>query len=62
MTTSNRGNWILGVELCPGNPYDGHTLSAALKSFERNTGTPISVAYVYNNTFVRVDKFTASER
>lgn len=46
VTTTNRGNWIVGVELCQGNPYDGHTLAAALQAAESNTGVSISDAYV----------------
>jgi|GEM_PF-2493437 len=29
VTTTNRGNWIVGVNLCEANPYDGHTLAKA---------------------------------
>jgi IS5 family transposase len=46
MATANRGNWVLGVSLCPGNPYDGHTLAAELASVEQNTGVPVTDAYV----------------
>jgi len=46
LATSNRGNWIVGVELCAGNPYDGHTMAAALKSVEINTGVALSDVYV----------------
>jgi IS5 family transposase len=46
IATSNRGNWILGVRLCEGNPYDGHTLTAALADVESNTGIGVSNAYV----------------
>lgn len=31
MTTSSRGNWILGIKAHHGNPYDGHTLKSALE-------------------------------
>jgi len=30
VTTSNPGNWIVGVNLCLGNPCDGHTLAKAI--------------------------------
>ena len=30
VTTSNPGNWIVGVNLCQGNPCDGHTLAKAI--------------------------------
>ena len=29
VTTTNRGDWIVGVNLCRGNPCDGHTLAKA---------------------------------
>ncbi len=30
LVTSSTSNWIVGAEAYPGNPYDGHTLKAAL--------------------------------
>jgi IS5 family transposase len=46
VVTSNRGNWILGVSLCPENPYDGHTLAATLALAEAGTGVNVTDAYV----------------
>lgn len=46
VATTNRGNWIVGVDLCEGNPYDGHTLSRALATIERTTHVPVTDAYV----------------
>jgi len=46
VATSNRGNWIVGAVLCPGNPYDGHTLSNAIASIEKTTGVRVSNAYI----------------
>ena len=46
VTTTNRGNWIVGVDLCEGNPYDGHTLSKALATVERTTQVKVTDAYV----------------
>jgi len=46
VATSNRGNWILGVMLCQGNPYDGHTLASTLASAESNTSVTVTDAYV----------------
>ena len=46
VATSNRGNWVLGMLLCQGNPYDGHTLAATLASTESNTGVAVTDAYV----------------
>jgi len=46
VATANRSNWIVGVELCEGNPYDGHTLASAMASIEQTTGVPVTDAYV----------------
>lgn len=37
---------MVGVELCQGAPYDGHTLSSAITTIERVTGTRVTDAYV----------------
>lgn len=46
LATSNRGNWIVGVHLCAGAPYDGHTLTSTLENVKRNTGLDVVAAYV----------------
>jgi len=46
VATSNRGSWILGIQLCEGNPYDGHTLSEAIANVESNTRVIVSDVYV----------------
>ena len=46
IATSNRGNWIVGAELCPGNPFDGHTLASAIANIEKLTSVPVTAAYV----------------
>ena len=46
VTTSNRDNWIVGVDLCKDNPYDGHTLAQAIATVEQTTGVNITDAYV----------------
>jgi len=46
VATTNRGNWIVGVGLCKGNPYDGHTLAQAMADIENNTQVNITDAYV----------------
>ncbi len=46
VATANRSNWIVGVELCEGNPYDGHTLSSAMATIEQTTGVEVTDAYV----------------
>jgi IS5 family transposase len=30
IVTTNDRNWIVNVQACPGNPYDGHTLNESL--------------------------------
>lgn len=46
VATTNRDNWIVGVNLCEGNPYDGHTLDRTLATVELTTGVKVSDAYV----------------
>ncbi len=46
LATSNRGNWIVGVALCEGNPYDGHTLDRTMQAVALNTGVTVSDVYV----------------
>ena len=46
VTTTNRGNWIVGINLCEGNPYDGHTLAKAIATTERVTSVPVTNAFV----------------
>jgi len=41
-----RSNWIVGVDGCHGNPYDGHTLKGALEQAERLSGLRIVEVYV----------------
>ena len=38
VSTTARDNWVVGAQALPGNPYDGHTLTAALQQVERLTG------------------------
>ena len=57
VSTTNRGNWIVGVELCAGNPYDGHTLAKASASIEDTPRVSVSDAYVdkgYRATIIPV--------
>lgn len=44
VTTSNRGNWIVGVNLCLTSPYDGHTLAQAMTATESTTGVTVTSA------------------
>jgi transposase, IS5 family len=46
IATGNRGNWIFGAMLCPGNPFDGHTLAASVTSVEKTTGVSVNQLYV----------------
>ena len=46
VSTTNRGNWIVGVELSAGNPYDGHTLAKTIASIEDTTRVSVTDAYV----------------
>jgi IS5 family transposase len=46
IATTNRRNWVLAAMLCPGNPYDGHTLSATLEVVHRNSGVHPTDAFV----------------
>jgi len=39
LAATQRGNFIVGALSLPGNPYDGHTLPAALRQVEPLTGT-----------------------
>ena len=49
VTTNARapgGQFVLHTKALPGNPYDGHTLRAAIENTERLTGCAIERAYV----------------
>jgi hypothetical protein len=49
VTTNSRapgGQFVLHAKALPGNPYDGHTLRAAIEDNERLTGREIERAYV----------------
>src|SRR5579863_4178330 len=46
VATTNREGLVIGMMALPGNPYDGHTLNAALAQIERMTGVAVARAYV----------------
>jgi IS5 family transposase len=46
VAATNREGLVLGMMALPGNPYDGHTLTAALAQVERMTGIAVARAYV----------------
>ena len=39
------GQFILGMQALPGNPYDGHTLTGQIAQVERITGIAVNRAY-----------------
>jgi hypothetical protein len=43
---SQTGQFVLQAKALPGNPYDGHTLGAAIEDTQRLTGRQIERAYV----------------
>jgi len=46
VTTTNRGNWLVGIDLFSGNPYDGHKLAEAIPTVEQNTGVKVTDGYL----------------
>jgi IS5 family transposase len=46
VAATNREGLVIGMLALPGNPYDGHTLPAALAQAERISGAAITRAYV----------------
>lgn len=46
VAVTNRSNVVLGTQALPGNPYDGHTLHAALEQVQRMTGRLPERVYV----------------
>jgi len=45
VASTSQDNWIVGIQALHGNPYDGHTLKAALEQVERITGWEAGNAY-----------------
>jgi len=48
LETTSKSNWIVGVKVFHGNPYDGHTLQQTLDKVSEMTDIPLK--------FVQVDK------
>ena len=46
VVTPHRTNFVIGVKAISGNPYDGHTLTAALDQVEQLTGERPETSYV----------------
>jgi IS5 family transposase len=46
VVSASQGNWVLAADAIHGNPYDGHTLAAALESSKETSGTQAKQAFV----------------
>jgi IS5 family transposase len=46
VATTSRDNFVVGMQALPGNPFDGHTLAAALEQVNRVTGVMPERCYV----------------
>jgi transposase, IS5 family len=46
IATTNRDNFVVGIQALPGNPYDGHTLERTIDQVAALTGTLPKQAYV----------------
>jgi IS5 family transposase len=46
VATTNKGNWVVGVQAMHGNPFDGHTLAQAIEQVERLTNRSVKEAFV----------------
>jgi len=46
VVSTSRGNWVLASDALHGNPYDGHTLAAALASAQAASGIEAVQAFV----------------
>ncbi len=46
VTTTNRDNFVVGMQALAGNPFDGHTLQGALDQTSRLTGQTAERCYV----------------
>ena len=38
VVTTNKSNWVVGIQALDGNPFDGHTLQTSVTQMERITG------------------------
>ena len=45
MATTSRGNWVVGIDVVHGNPYDGHTLKSTIEQVKRIVGKKPSDVY-----------------
>tara|TARA_R110001592_G_scaffold348994_1_gene643567 strand:+ start:33971 stop:34618 length:648 start_codon:yes stop_codon:yes gene_type:complete len=46
VTSTSRHNWIVGINLCRGNPYNGHTLKQAIATTEQITQVGVTDCFV----------------
>jgi IS5 family transposase len=46
VATTNKFDWILGIQALHGNPYDGHTLSSAVAQVERITHRAVTAIFL----------------
>lgn len=46
IVTTSKDNFVIGMQALPNNPYDGHTLQAALTQIQRLTGVIPNQAFV----------------
>jgi len=46
VAATSKGGWFVGAQALPRNPYDGHTLSAAMKQVVRISGVEPEYAFV----------------
>ncbi len=58
LAVTHREGFVVGIQACPGNPYDGHTLDGQLDQVERVTGklpayTFVDRGYIFGFGFIR---------
>jgi IS5 family transposase len=46
VASTNKDNFVVGIQAEPGNPYDGHTLSRAIEQVQRVTGRAVERCFV----------------
>lgn len=46
IVTTARKNWVVGIDACHGNPYDGHTLCKSIEQAKRVTGQSPNQAFL----------------
>lgn len=46
LATTHKEGFVVGIQTCPGNPYDGHTLGVQLEQVEKLTGKAPKLTFV----------------